>query len=177
MELTTRLQIIVGLLILSLAPLSAGDGEDAFRPVATGWSAVNGRLWVQPYREDALWLNGLRQCTWGDNPGTICMKPGDVLISGSPIRWVSDYPQPTTLPLGFYRYRLDRLTSRTAYFTRTIFEALGEDLGSQRTRYHMGALLSTEHVEADVSHSHSVLPDEWGGAFLVSGTARSARTK
>jgi hypothetical protein len=153
-----RLIFLALILSANLSYLWADSGDDKFYIMAEGCVYKNGSLEIDPYADSILWLNGIRQSTHDDVPGPITMKPGDILITGSPWFWDDGKPKHANYR-DFCRYRLDKLTAQRAYFTWWIYSSIRTQLDEKSWKYQPGTLQFTEKFEIDLTQPHGLLID------------------
>jgi hypothetical protein len=157
-----------------LAVRADDEAADKFFALGTECFARNGGLEVHLYGDSLIWLNGARQPTSEDNP-YVEMKPGDVIVTGSPMMW-ADADKPSPLPPGdFYLYRLDSVASAKAFFTLSTYDDNSSQLSPQTHRHSMGRQRwGALRFKVDLPHIIFGLD---GPSYLISGGGKTPRSK
>jgi hypothetical protein len=171
---------IAGLLLLLTVGFFASradEAEERMDALGAGFEYQWGHLKIALYPNSILWLNGVRQPTHDDD-ASVRMKPGDVLVTASPVKW-HDAGEPTPLPAGdIYRYRLVSLDARHAVFTLTTFDEAVTTISPNSRRYSLGKPRTSSTFELDVSSPHYLFGLDYGTNHLeMSGSRGVPRSK
>lgn len=172
--MTLRLTLVV-LALATLLSLRADDeAGDKFFALGTECYARNGGLEVHFYPDSLIWLNGVQQPTREDDP-FVQVKPGDVIVTGSPMMWHDEYKISPLPPGDFYRYRFDSISGGKAWFTLSTYDDHVTQLSPQTRRHSMGRLrCGALHFAIDLPHIIFGLD---GPTYVISGGGKTPRSK
>ncbi len=134
--------------LLNLAVARAGDSNEKLYDIASNASFDHGRLTLMFYAGTRIWLNGVQidTETFGRSRSMAGRDPEAGRCSDDR-EWMLFLRPPAVSRRTFDQYRLDRLTSDRAWFTRSIFTVISESLGEGKVEYRPGALKAIDHFQ------------------------------
>ncbi|HEX4139986.1 MAG TPA: hypothetical protein VHY09_06530 [Candidatus Methylacidiphilales bacterium] len=153
----------------------ADDGQDLMYALGPWYDLEGGKLRIELYPDEKVWLNGKRWPTHDDD-AAVTIQPGDVLITASPEEW-HDPGKPSTLPAGdVFRYRLDRLVAKRAAFTLTTYDEVETTINSTTKEYSLGRRRVSTSFVLDLTKPNGLLVD-YGPNHLEMGRGSPERSK
>ena len=153
----------------------ADDKINLMDALGPEYAFEGGRLKVDLYPDEKVWLNGKRWPTHDDD-ADVRLQVGDALITASPEKWHEE-GKPTLFPEGdIYRYRLERLDAKLAVFTFTTFDETVTTINSTIRRYNMGRRRTAMTFTLDLTQPHGLMVD-YGPNYLEMGAGLPYRSK